>query len=106
MRKVVPRPTWLATSILPPWFLMIRSQIARPNPNPLFFLEVKKGWKSFGMSLSFDSKTGIRYAYGYFLSLVLRLYRQSSSIRHCIARIEIEIHQDLLNLPGVGINPW
>jgi hypothetical protein len=54
----------------------------------------------------FDSKTSIRYANGYFLSHVLGFYRQSSSIRHCIGRIEIEIHQDLLNLPGVGINPW
>jgi hypothetical protein len=48
--KVVPCPGWLSTMILPPWFLMIRSQIGKPNPKPDFFLAVKNGWKIFGRS--------------------------------------------------------
>jgi hypothetical protein len=59
MRNVDPRPASLATSILPPWFVMIRSQIGRPNPNPLFFLEAKKGWKIFASSLSSIPKPSV-----------------------------------------------
>jgi hypothetical protein len=48
MRKRVPRPTWLSTSMRPWWARTMRWTIMRPRPVP-FFLVVWKGLKSWLM---------------------------------------------------------
>jgi hypothetical protein len=38
MRNVVPRPTWLCTSIVPPIFSMFVFTTSMPTPRPLTFV--------------------------------------------------------------------
>src|SRR5262249_1915403 len=38
MRKVVPRPTWLSSSMRPSWARTIRCTLINPSPEPFFFV--------------------------------------------------------------------
>ena len=115
MRKVVPLPTSLSTSIRPLCFSIMPHATASPRPVPLAPLVEKNGSKIFcrlaaemphpvsltRISILFGGDLGIaggRFEIGDELN-------GTAVLADGVVGIEQQVYQDLLDLIGVGVNP-
>ena len=99
-RKVVPWPTWLSTSMFPPWARTIRCTIINPRPVPFFLRCVKRVENPVDLLLR-NAAAGVRDAHPDALGTCARLQRQHAAPRHRLHRVLDEVHQHLLDLRRV-----